>query len=93
MKKNFNKKKSFIIHKKTIWVGNLAANATFTDLMALAGQVGSPVWAEVHKGGKNTGLIGFATDSEATKAVSALNGAQLDGSYIEVSPYEKKSKN
>ena len=90
MKKSFNKKRSFIIHKKTIYVGNLADNVKYADLLALANQVGSPVWAEVHRG--NKGLIGYSTEADAKKAINALNGAQLDGVYIEVSAYTKKSK-
>merc|ERR1711865_1298255 len=94
VKKNWGKpKKSFVIHKKTIWLGNLAANATFADLMALAAQIGSPVWAEVHKGDKKTGCIGFASEADAKKAVNALSGAQLDGNFLEVASYEKQQGN
>merc|ERR1712048_162397 len=84
------KKKSFIIHAQTVWVGNLPANTTYEDLLAHGQGMGSATWAEVHKYNKKEGAIGFATKEDAKAAIALLNGSFLKGAKIKCDAYKKK---
>merc|ERR1719252_430950 len=74
---------------KTVWIGNVPAEATYQNLLELGKQAGNAKWAEVFK--NNTAAIGYATAAEATQAIAVLNGARWGNVAITTDAWEKKS--
>merc|ERR1719461_1619701 len=91
--KGFKKRTGVKDTAKAVWVGNLASGTTFKELKAHGDQAGTAKWAEVYKGkSAGTGVIGYATADEASRACAMLNGSLLKGAAIQTDAYAKKSK-
>jgi RNA recognition motif-containing protein len=74
---------------KNIYVGNLVWDATSDDLLALFQEHGAVTRAQVisdRETGRSRGFgfVEMANDSEAQKAIEALNGADFKGRALTV---------
>jgi len=74
---------------KNIYVGNLVWDATADDLLALFQEHGAVARAQVitdRETGRSRGFgfVEMENDSEAQKAIEALNGAQFKGRALTV---------
>ena len=74
---------------KKLYVGNLTYNVNESDLEALFSQFGAVQSAQIivdrdTNRSKGFGFVEMATNEEAQKAVSMLNGQRLDGRTIKV---------
>jgi len=81
-----------------IYVGNLAATTTDTELraaFAIHGAVESARLATDKETGqpKGFGFLEMLSDDEANKAISALNGTLLGGNPIKVNEAKPKPQN
>ena len=80
--------KSVIDPDKFIWVGGLPDGTSESDFKEVAQQVGG-IESLVFKSGKS-GRISFTSKADATAAISALNGAVLNGTRIQADVWTKK---
>jgi cold-inducible RNA-binding protein len=81
---------------KKLFVGNLSFNTTGSDLEALFGQVGTCVSAAVITDratgrSRGFGFVEMSTSEEAQKAISELNGKDLQGRTLNVSEARERS--
>ncbi|HZD22518.1 MAG TPA: RNA-binding protein [Acidimicrobiia bacterium] len=72
-----------------IYVGNLSYSTTENDLEALFAQHGEVTNAAVIKDrdtgrSRGFGFVEMSSDEEAQNAISAINGADLDGRQLKV---------
>eukprot|EP00931_Biecheleriopsis_adriatica_P018860 TRINITY_DN1303_c2_g1_i1.p4 TRINITY_DN1303_c2_g1~~TRINITY_DN1303_c2_g1_i1.p4 ORF type:complete len:122 (+),score=36.46 TRINITY_DN1303_c2_g1_i1:102-467(+) len=73
-----------------LWIGGIPEGATWKELQELGNTAGKTKWVEVFSGkGKGTGMIAYNTVEEVSAALTALRGADLNGSKIEVDNWEK----
>eukprot|EP00401_Gymnodinium_catenatum_P020310 CAMPEP_0117537790 /NCGR_PEP_ID=MMETSP0784-20121206/42150_1 /TAXON_ID=39447 /ORGANISM="" /LENGTH=276 /DNA_ID=CAMNT_0005334395 /DNA_START=83 /DNA_END=913 /DNA_ORIENTATION=+ len=87
---------------KMIYVANLPFSAEWQELKDFFGKVGTVEYARVLSFDGNTvmtrgqsrgrGYVMFSTAAEAKKAVSTLNGAEMDGRKIEVDSWTGSAK-
>jgi RNA recognition motif-containing protein len=80
-----------------IYVGNLPYSITEEDLRSLFGEFGEIESAKVisdrHLGrSKGFGFVEMPSNSEADKAIKALNGKFIDGRNIKVNPADPGGK-
>jgi RNA recognition motif-containing protein len=80
-----------------IYVGNLSYSTTEDDLRSLFGEFGDIESAKVisdrHSGhSKGFGFVEMPSNSEADKAIKALNGKFIDGRNIKVNPADPGGK-
>ena len=80
--------KPVINTEKFIWVGGLPDGTSESDFKEVAQQVGG-IESLVFKSGKS-GRISFTSKADATAAISALNGAVLNGTRIQADVWTKK---
>jgi len=79
-----------------VWVGGIPEGTSYADLKAHADEEAGnvAVWAQVYKNkGSGTGVIGYASPSEAASAAEVLDGTVLNGSAIHTDMYEKQNPN
>lgn len=80
-----------------IYVGNLSYSITEDSLRSLFGEFGDIESAKVisdrHSGqSKGFGFVDMPSNSEADKAIKALNGKFIDGRNIKVNPADPGGK-
>ena len=85
-----------------IYVGNLSFSVTVDDLRALFAEFGEVKEAKVIGGRRNNhsrspdqslyGFVDMPSNSEADKAIKALNGKFMDGRHIKVNPADSGRK-
>ena len=80
-----------------IYVGNLSYSITEDSLRSLFGEFGDIESAKVisdrHSGqSKGFGFVDMPSNSEADKAIKALNGKFVDGRNIKVNPADPGGK-
>ena len=80
--------KPVINPEKFIWVGGLPDGTSESDFKEVAQQVGG-IESLVFKSGKS-GRISFTSKADATAAISALNGAVVNGTRIQADVWSKK---
>lgn len=80
-----------------IYVGNLTFNTTSADLQNLFGQYGEVTKAQVisdRDSGRSRGFgfVEMAESDAAQKAISSLNGSDLDGRQLTVNLAKERSR-
>ncbi len=80
-----------------MYVGNLSYNVTEDDLKDLFSEFGEVVNVNIIKDkfsgqSKGFGFVEMPSNSEADKAIKALNGNELKGRNIKVSQGERRRK-
>jgi RNA recognition motif-containing protein len=80
-----------------IYIGNLSHATTTDKLKALFTQFGETENVKVIKDRfsgrpKGYGFVEMPSNSEADKAIKALNGNQFEGNYIKVKPADSGGK-
>merc|ERR1711953_872364 len=75
--------------EKKVWIGGLPPNATSKETNKALKEALGAVFAEVGKSG--TGVATFKTEEEAATAVQSFNGADFQGSTLEIDVWTKKS--
>ena len=84
---------------KKLYVGNLTYDTTEDNLVELFSEYGEVLSAQIiidrdTNRSKGFGFVEMATGEEAQKAITALNGTQLDGRTLTVNearPQEKRT--
>ena len=82
---------------KKLYVGNLSYNTTDDDLKQTFAEYGTVQSAQVIMDrdtgrSKGFGFVEMSNDSEAQKAISALNGTQVDGRNLTVNEARPKTE-
>jgi len=80
-----------------IYVGNLAFSTNSADLRALFAEHGEVTNAQVISDrdtgrSRGFGFVEMATAADAQKAISALNGASVDGRQLNVNLARERSR-
>jgi RNA recognition motif-containing protein len=80
-----------------IYIGNLSHNTTKETLEAIFAEFGETENVKVIKDrfsgrAKGYGFVEMPSNSDADKAIKALNGNPLDGNYIKVKPADSGRK-
>jgi RNA recognition motif-containing protein len=80
-----------------IYVGNLTFSTTSADLEKLFGEHGTVTKAQVISDrdtgrSRGFGFVEMSSDAEAQKAISALNGYNLDGRNLTVNVAKERSR-
>ncbi len=78
-----------------MYVGNLAYTVTEDDLKTLFSEYGEVASVNIvtdrfSRQSKGFGFVEMPNNSEADKAIKALNGSQLKGQFIKVNQAERK---
>merc|ERR1712176_1642977 len=76
--------------KKRLWIGGLPENSTSKDTNKALKELLGAVFAEIGKSG--TGVATFKTEEEASAAVASFNGAEFQGSTLQIDAWEKAEK-
>jgi len=82
---------------KKIYVGNISFNAGENDLQDLFAQYGEVLSVNIivdrfTNQSKGFGFVEMADDDAATAAISALNGAQLNGRDLKVNEARERTE-
>jgi cold-inducible RNA-binding protein len=82
---------------KKLYVGNLSFNMGDSDLQTLFAACGSVASAQVIMDretgrSKGFGFVEMGTDEEATAAITALNGKEVDGRALKVNEARPKTE-
>ena len=80
-----------------MYIGNLSYNVTEDDLKVLFSEYGEVVSVNImtdrfSRQPKGFGFVEMPNNSEADKAIKALNGSELKGRNIKVSQAEQRRK-
>lgn len=80
-----------------IYVGNLAFATTSADLQSLFGEHGEVTKAQVVTDrdtgrSRGFGFVEMASSEEAQKAISSLNGSDVDGRQVNVNPAKERAR-
>ncbi len=80
-----------------IYIGNLSYNTTEDTLKSLFAEFGDVETVKVIKDRfsgrpKGFGFIEMPSNSEADKAIKALNGNRIDGNHIKIKPADSGGK-
>jgi RNA recognition motif-containing protein len=80
-----------------MYVGNLATLVTEDELEKLFAQYGEVASTKIitdrySKQSKGFGFVEMPNNSEADKAIKALNGTELQGKYLKISQAENRKK-
>lgn len=80
-----------------IYVGNLAFATTSADLQSLFGEHGEVTKAQVVTDrdtgrSRGFGFVEMASSEEAQKAISSLNGSDVDGRQLNVNPAKERAR-
>merc|ERR1712048_760448 len=73
----------------TVWIGGIPEGITWSDIQTQFQAVGTVKKVQLLKGG--TGLAWFSTPQEAAAAIAMFNGANVNGSILQVDVWTKKS--
>merc|ERR1712048_1494192 len=73
---------------RTVWIGGVEPGSNHKELKALMEGAGNCKRVQVGK--KGSAFAFFATAEEAQNAIASLNGAEFNGSTLEVDSYNKK---
>ena len=81
-----------------IYVGNLSFNTSNQDLNELFGSIGTVESANIIEDretgrSRGFGFIEMASDDEGQKAISELNGKEIDGRQLKVNEARPQSSN
>jgi RNA recognition motif-containing protein len=81
---------------RKLFVGNLSFNTTSSDLEALFGEVGTcesaAVVTERDSGrSRGFGFVEMSSNDEAQKAISTLNGREVQGRQLNVSEAKERT--
>jgi len=90
-RKSMDKLDKFEASQK-VWVGGLSKDTTWKQLEKHCEETGGtkPKLTEVMK--KGTGVLAFKSEDDASAAIAALNGSDLDGNSIEADVWTQKEK-
>lgn len=76
-----------------VWIGNLAESTDWKGLQKHMNQAGRNEWVEIFSGnGKGSGAVVYSTPEDAAKAITELNGTELDGQNIIVDPWVRQAR-
>ncbi len=78
--------------KKKIFIGNLPYSTTQEKLVEIFSQYGE-ITDSYKPAGKGFGFVTFATEEQATAAIEAVNGQDIDGRAAVVNVAQPKENN
>merc|ERR1712087_667187 len=72
----------------TVWIGNIPAGITKDEMQTNFGGAGTVKHIQMSSNGQ--GLAIFSSAAEATQAIAMFNGADINGTILQVDVWTKK---